>query len=135
MTRRNRTIESETSIVPHSVATVVLEEASRWLGTPLPQHWARELIDRANTVYAHNARFRRTLQSKGNAGRDLLWAFARHWLCAMVGRDQPHLHQQLPGSYNVGHDLPAQVSPAINADRRTRATESWAAAAHFHALV
>ena len=134
MTRRTRRIELETSIVPHSVATAVLEEASRWLGTPLPEHWARELIDRANTVYAHNAHFRRTLKSRGNAGRDLLWSFARHWLCAIIGRDHPHLHKQLPGPYNVGYDLPPQSVRYAQPRARSRAAESWAAAAHFHAL-
>ena len=132
MTRRTRTIELETSIVPHSIATAVLEEASRWLGKPLPEQWALELIERANTVYAHNARFRRTLQARGNAGRDLLWAFARHWLCALIGRERPHLHKDLPGSYNVGCNLPPKPVRTAKPAARSRATQAWAAAAHFH---
>ena len=106
MTGCTAQFQSQTSIAPHSIASAVVEEASRWLGTPLPRRWVRELTARAETIYQHNGHFRRTLRTRGNVGRDRLWAFTRHWLCAIIARDRPHLHRLLPSSYNVGYDLP-----------------------------
>src|SRR6266850_4775119 len=106
MTGRTAQFQSQTSIAPHSIASAVVEEASRWLGTPLPRRWVDELTARAETIYQHNGHFRRTLRTRGNAGCDRLWAFTRHWLCAIIARDRPHLHGLLPSSYNVGYELP-----------------------------
>jgi hypothetical protein len=138
-------IESDTPIVPRAVAEAVWEEAAVWLDEPLPRRWRSELIARANTVYARNARFRRTLRRDGDAGRDWLWAFMRHWLTALIRRHRPHLHARLPQSYNNGDALPPQrIRPPrrLEADRgvplparpRSRPTwdQAWAAAAHFH---
>ena len=55
-------IESDTPLRPRAVAEGVWEEASVWLDQPLPRRWLRELIAQANTVYAHNQRFRRRLE-------------------------------------------------------------------------
>src|SRR5213593_869980 len=92
-------MKSDTPIVPRAVAEGVCEEASVWLDQPLPRRWVRELTAYANTVYAHNARFRRKVRAPGNSGRDYLWVFARHWLCALLAERRPHLHARLPASY------------------------------------
>lgn len=104
--RTRHRIEQDTPIHPGIVAWAVVEEASAWLGKPLPKRWIRELAGRANTVYARNARFRRRICSRGNEGRDWLWAFTRHWLAALLHRHAPHLHRRLPASYAAGHGLP-----------------------------
>ncbi len=137
-------IELDTPLRPRAVAEDVLEEASVWLDEPLPRRWLRELIAEANTVYAHNERFRRTLRAKGNTGRAWLWIFTRHWLAALMYERRPHLHARLPESYNTGHPLPSK--PAVpprrqEKRRRTRrllpslpvpvAEYAWAAAAHY----
>ncbi|MBI4662937.1 MAG: hypothetical protein HY735_29360 [Verrucomicrobia bacterium] len=101
-------IETDTPIVPRAVAEAVWDEASVWLGEPLPRRWRRELIEQANTVYASNARFRRTLRRNGDAGRDWLWAFMRHWLSALIRRHRPQVHPLLPQAYNLGHPLPSK---------------------------
>jgi len=47
---------------------------------------------RANTVYAHNPRFRRIFAAGATKGARLSWTFARHWLAGLVsGRVISHL--------------------------------------------
>src|SRR5712692_6442637 len=104
--RRVPRIELDTPIVPRAVAEGVLEDAGLWLGQPLPRRWVRELTARANTIYAHNPRFRRKIRAKGVRGRDYLWAFARHWLAGLIWERRPHLDALLPSSYSSGHPLP-----------------------------
>jgi len=70
--KRTPRIELDTPILPHVIAESIREEASVWLGQPLPRRWVRELIARANTVYARNERFRRKIRAGGNRGRDYL---------------------------------------------------------------
>src|SRR2546426_7530 len=138
-------IESDTPIVPRAVMVAVCEAASVWLGHPLPRRWVRELTARANTVYAHNPRFRRKVRAEGNSGRDYLWAFVRHWLAGLILERRPDFHALLPASYNCGHPLPQEpfvASRRLKAARRvppptrlrTRPTpgHAFAAAAHFH---
>src|SRR5207248_10130975 len=80
--------ESDTPIVPRAVMEAVCEEAGVWLGHPLPRRWIRELTAYANTVYAHNPRFRRKVRALGNGGRDYLWAFVRHWLAGLRSEER-----------------------------------------------
>jgi hypothetical protein len=143
--KRAPRIELETPIIPRAVVEAVLEEASVWLDEPLPRRWARELIARANAVYAHNPRFRRKLRGNANNGRDHLWMFVRHWLAALIRERRARLHARLPASYHTGHPLPSRPMRRI---RRERANirrsipqpgfgaidQGWALAAHFHLL-
>jgi hypothetical protein len=101
-----RRIQNDTPIVPRAVADAVWREASVYLKAELPQAWVRRITIRANLVYQRNARFRALLRKNGDAGRDWLWAFTRHWLAALLRKHQPALHAQLPESYNVGEELP-----------------------------
>lgn len=123
----------------------VCEEAGVWLGQPLPRRWVRELTARANTLYAHNPRFRRKIRANGNHGRDYLWAFVRHWLSGLMWERRPHLHARLPGSYSIGPPLPPngsvpprrlETAREIPAPARLRQRPApvydVAAAAHFH---
>jgi len=140
-------IESDTPIVPRAVMEAVCEEAGVWLGQPLPRRWVRELTAYANTVYAHNPRFRRKVRAPGNRGRDYLWAFTRHWLAGLMWERRPQLHARLPNSYSVGHPLPPKPSipprtpktvrkippsPRLRPPRRPAMVYAFAAAAHFH---
>ena len=99
-------IEDETPLLPRVVAEAVWEEASVWLGEQLPRDWINQLSAMAQAVYARNPRFRSLLRRRGNAGRDWLWSFTRHWLCGLVYQHRPELHRLLPASYNVGRALP-----------------------------
>ena len=99
-------IELDTPLVPRAVMEGVCEEAGIWLDQPLPHRWVRELTAFANTVYAHNPRFRRKVRGKGNSGRDYLWMFARHWLSALLAERRPQLSARLPSDYRIGRELP-----------------------------
>ena len=139
-------IELDTPIVPRAIAAAVVEEAGVWLGQPLPRRWIRELTAYANTVYAHNPRFRRRVCGQGTAGRDYLWAFTRHWLSGLMWERRPQLHARLPNTYCVGHPLPPKptvpsvrpkTAPKIPPSARLRSSPrpapdyAFAAAAQF----
>jgi hypothetical protein len=135
-------LEQDTPLRPRAVAEGVWEEASLWLGEPLPRRWLRELIAEANTVYAHNARFRRRLRANSDAGREHLWMFARHWLAALMQERRPHLYARLPREFSNGEPLSATPAvcghparqlrrPVQRQSRRVPVREyAWAAAAH-----
>lgn len=142
--RHTPQIESDTPIVPRAVMEAVCEEAGLWLGQPLPRRWIRELTARANTIYAHNPRFRRNIRARGNKGRDYLWAFTRHWLAGLMWERRPQLHAGLPVSYNIGHPLPPKefvpprrlktvqrIPPSARLRPRPASDYAFAAAAHF----
>lgn len=113
-------IEHDTPLVPHAIASAVWEEAGAWLGEELPREWLARLTERAEAVYASNARVRRRLRGPGNGGRDWLWTFTRHWLAALIWHHRPDLHARLPDSFNVGHPLPPmQTAP----ERQIAATD------------
>jgi hypothetical protein len=99
-------IEDDTPLHPRAAAELVCEETSLWLAEPFPPEWAGELAERANVVYQHNARFRQLLRRHGDAGRDWLIAFMRHWLYALLDSRRPDLCHRLPRSYAVGRELP-----------------------------
>ena len=139
-------IELDTPIVPSAIAVAVVEEAGVWLGQPLPRRWIRELTAYANTIYAHNPRFRRKVRGQGNTGRDYLWAFTRHWLAGLMWERRPQLHARLPNTYCVGHPLPPKpIVPPVRAKTvrsfppaarqrpapRPAPDYAFAAAAHF----
>jgi len=101
-----RRIETDTPLVPDAVAAAVLEEATVWLAESLPLAWRNELAERANAIYARNARFRRRIRGTGTTGREWLWAFTRHWLAGLLYEQRPHLHERLPDRYKMGRPLP-----------------------------
>jgi hypothetical protein len=107
-------IEADTPIVPQAVAMGVWEEACVWLDEELPREWVKKLVVRANFIYAHNPRFRQSIRRPGNAGRDFLWIFIRHWLCAMIRKHNRDWHARLPERYNVGADLPCRSATLVS---------------------
>ena len=134
-------LESDTPLRPRAIAEAVWEEASLWLGEPLPRRWLRELIAEANSVYANNARFRRKLRAEGDSGREWLWLFTRHWLAALMHERRPGLHKRLLASFNRGEPLPEDRSLRMidcarveSPHRRSRVDRSraFAMAAHFY---
>src|SRR5437879_3212476 len=98
-------ILSKTPIVPLAIAIAVWEEASVWLDAPLPRSWITTLAERAEAIYAHNARFRSVINRRGNAGRDWLWSFTRHWLAGLLIKHRPALAARLPSAYKIGRPL------------------------------
>lgn len=108
---RRRRIRKDTPIVPRAVAEAVWEEACVWLHTELPRAWVRQLAVKAELTYSRNGAFQKRLQQQGDAGRDWLWAFTRHWLAAMIRKHRQDLHSRLPAEYNIGANLPLGAAP------------------------
>jgi hypothetical protein len=106
---RRPQLETRTSLVPLAVAREIVDEASRWLGVRLPARYAAGLAHRARRIYAHSPAFREKLHRPGDAGRDLLWIFMRHWLADRLHREAPALYRRLPADYAAGADLPPRA--------------------------
>lgn len=104
--RRARRIDEKTVLIPRAAAEGVCAEAQVWLRQALPRRWVRELVAHANTVYAHNARFRRKISGKGNAAREWMWTYMRHWLAAIMRQRKPQLFARLPAELCIGRELP-----------------------------
>jgi hypothetical protein len=100
-------LEHRTPLVAIAAARQVVEEASLWLGVPLPTRYAAGLAHRARRVFAHSVSFREKLRRPGDAGRDLLYVFMRHWLAARLHEERPYLYTRLPHGFAVGHPCPA----------------------------
>ena len=102
-------LEREVFLSPTAIARQVIEEASHWLGVPLPGRYAAGLAFRAHRCYAHSPSFREKIRRPGERGRDLLYVFMRHWLTAQLLAERPDLHAQLPPRYALGEAPPTPV--------------------------
>lgn len=109
---RRPQLERVTPLVPLAVAREVVDEVSRWLGQPLPTRYVAGLVHRARRVFAHSESFRKKLLRPGDAGRDALWMFMRHWLAARLYTERPALYRRLPAAYASGADLPSRPPEA-----------------------
>jgi len=104
---RRPQLERRTPIVALAVARQVVEEVAHYLGVPVPPRHAARLASRARAIYASSPAFRARIDAPGDAGRDCLHTFMRHWLAAILKADQPGLYDQLPASFSIGKPLPA----------------------------
>ncbi len=105
-------IERETDLVPQWIAESVLQAASVYLQTDLPDEWTERLTAKAERCFAGHRQFRRLISSNrnhGNAGRDKLQQFMRHWLASLLHRHRHALRRQLPWSYALGFALPRRT--------------------------
>ena len=101
---RNR-IEADTPIVPLWIAEWVVAEAERYSGEVFPDGYSHWLVEKADACYAGNPRFRRHMRGHGNAGRDWLRVFMRHWLAAILKYERPDLFIYFPPDWVLGHRL------------------------------
>lgn len=112
------TIYDDTSIIPEAVAEVVVEEAILLLNldiTPNAQSELRHyLTGYAEAIYSHNPKFRSKVRSEannGNAGRDYLYAYMRHWLTGKLleyipTNDRSRIRQILDRTgFSMGHEI------------------------------
>ena len=111
-TDKNAIFEDETALIPGMIATLVWEEACRFLDADLPKGWIPQLARKAKTIYSHNLRFRAVLRRPGCSGRDSLYAFMRHWLAALLLKYDATLFHRLPDSYTTGRELPLEALTA-----------------------
>lgn len=100
-----RSIEADTGIMVDVVAEAVWEEARRLLDQDLPQEYVPGLAAQAEGLYLNSASFAKRIRSnarRGNAGRDWLYAFMRHWLASMIRAQSAELARKLPGRWVMG---------------------------------
>lgn len=100
-------LERETPLVAIAAARQVVEEVSSYLDHPLPGRFAARLAHRARVNFANSTSFREKLSRPGDAGRENLYLFLRHWLAAFLHADHPALYAQLPSNFSTGKPLPA----------------------------
>jgi hypothetical protein len=106
-------LERDTELMPWLIAETVCDEVSRFLDEPLPDRYAGWLDAKAERCYANNSHFRKLMRGQGNAPRDRLLAYMRHWLAAFLDLERPDLYQCLPEGFNLGHRLPVGAHPRI----------------------
>lgn len=105
-------------IHPLSVAERVIDEVDYRVQLDMTRVELRALADklaeRATKIYARDESFRRRL--RGNAGRDLLFAFMRKWLSAELMKSRRYAFAQLPESFRLGEKLTGACRPRSPAE-------------------
>ena len=97
--------------MPWLIAESVCAEVSGFLGLDLPARYAVWIEARAEVSYARFDHFRKLMRGRGNASREWLRVYMRHWLAGLLGVERPDLYECLPESFAVGHPLPPGVHP------------------------
>lgn len=100
------TIETDTPILPLVIAVSVVDSVSGFLKVELPESLSDRLAAKAERIYQVNPWFRRRIRGQGNAGRDSMYVFMRHWLYGILERESPRLAARLPASFANGMPLP-----------------------------
>lgn len=111
-------IENETPIMPWIVADTIIDEVVWYLSKhgiyeaeanriyERKDDLANWLTNYANTVYKHNASWRKKIKAHGNKGRDTLYAFMRHWLASDLRKTEPAAYRVLGERFAMGEELP-----------------------------
>jgi hypothetical protein len=99
--------------MPWLIADTVCGEVACFLGVEIPARYSDWLDAKAARCYARHDHFRKLMSGRGNAPRDWLYAFMRHWLAALLDLERPDLYQCLPEDFNLGHRLPPGQHPLI----------------------
>jgi hypothetical protein len=73
--------------MPWLIADTVCGEVARFLGVEIPARYSDWLDAKAERCYARHDHFRKLMRGRGNAPRDWLYAFMRHWLAAILIMD------------------------------------------------
>jgi hypothetical protein len=115
---RNPQLERETPLVAIAAARQVVEEASLFLGEPLPSRYAAGLAFDARIAFARSPTFRRGFRHRSDGGRERLYVYLRHWLADRLHSERPELFRRLPASYCTGEALPAPAPGPLSNDAR-----------------
>lgn len=102
-------------LMPWVMAETVCRELSDFLGAEIPARYAAWIEARAEWTYAKKGHFRKLMRGKGNAPREWLRTFMRHWLAGLLGEERPDLYECLPVEFALGQSLPF---PGPNPRRR-----------------
>ena len=95
-------LERETLRMPGAIAESVVQEAERFLAAELPANFATRLAAKAEYLYPRHPHFRKMLNRPGNAGRNHLYTYMRHWTAGRLKRERNPLHKKLPWSFGHG---------------------------------
>jgi hypothetical protein len=104
-------LERDTDLMPWLMAETVCGEVASFLGVEIPIRYAAWIEARAELTYAKGGHFRKLMRGQGNAPRDWLRVFMRHWLAGVLGIERPDLYECLPDTFALGHPLPPPVHP------------------------
>jgi len=115
-------ISSDTQILPGVVADTVIRELIGYFWDDKEitnlifkdiRKLTKLLMKHAEAVYESDDRFRKTLQSRGNKGRDSLYSFMRHWLAAEIKKSRKlnHLYPLLPAGFALGKEPQGRYQP------------------------
>ena len=110
-------MERDTMINPLWVAESIVQEAAVYVDRKFPAIYTTWLVEKAERCYAHNKRFHRHIRGSGNAGRDWLRMFMRHWLSGILRIERPDLHARFPYSWANGQRLTGQADKTRGALR------------------
>jgi hypothetical protein len=99
-------LERDTLLMPEVIAETVVQEAERYLQADLPADYAERLAAKAYYLYGRHKHFHKTLNGRGNRGRDSLYMYMRHWTGGWLKRERNPLHKKLPWEYAYGWPLP-----------------------------
>ena len=92
--------------MPDAIAESVVQEVERFLQADLPEDFATRLAAKAEHLYPRHKHFHKMLNRPGNAGRNNLYMYMRHWTAGWLKRERSALYKKLPWSYGQGQALP-----------------------------
>ena len=98
-------LERDTLLTPEWVAESVVQEVERFLKAEVPENFAERLAAKAYHLYPRHKHFKKMLNRPGNAGRNNLYMYMRHWTASWLKRERPTLHKKLPYSFGNGQRL------------------------------
>ncbi|MGO8763946.1 MAG: hypothetical protein ACLQSR_02280 [Limisphaerales bacterium] len=102
-----REFERQTSYCPLYLAWQIVDEASNYFRTRIPEAYADRLAQRAEVAFAHDPSWaREAVRRTGRRNREFILQFMRHWLAGLLARENPIIFRRLPESYKRGHPLP-----------------------------
>jgi hypothetical protein len=107
-------LERDTQLMPWLLAETVCAEASQFLDVDLPARYAAWLEAKAELCYSGDRHFSKLMRGRGNAPREWLCAFMRHWLASFLHLERPDLYKRLPISFANGKRLPLDAHPLKN---------------------
>jgi hypothetical protein len=107
-------LECDTQIMPWLIAETVCAEVSQFLDVELPARYAVWLEAKAERCYSGRRRFYKLMRGRGNAPRDWLYVFMRHWLASLLHLERPDLVRCLPVEFSYGRRLPRAPHRSIN---------------------
>jgi hypothetical protein len=98
-------LERDTLLMPEAISASVVQEAERFLNASLPDDFAARLAAKAHHLYPRHRHFQEMLNRPGNAGRNHLYMYMRHWTAGWLKRERCALYKKLPWSYGQGRPL------------------------------